>query len=87
MSAPIEIEVVEGREGGLIANLSPNSILFSVPIQNIYDLFYNFKPKRKSNEIRFFLLSSKFSNYSIKLDYSEKANRWAYCSTRKEDRF
>jgi hypothetical protein len=61
--------VVEGREVGLIPNFRDHSVNFSIPIQNIYDQLYNTKPKRKLHESRFFLLSSKVCNYSIKLDY------------------
>jgi hypothetical protein len=62
-------EVIEEKEG-LMSNIHPNSISFKVPVQNIYDFFFNPRPKRKGSDIRFFLLSSKSSNYSIKLDYT-----------------
>lgn len=52
-----------------MANWREYSMNFSLPIQNIYDLLFNEKPKRKIPEMKFFILGSKICNYSIKIDY------------------
>lgn len=37
--------------------------------------------------MKYFILGSKVCNYSLKLEYFERANKWSYCSMRTEDRF
>lgn len=64
-----KVEIVEGKEARLMANWREYSMNFSLPIQNIYDLLFNEKPKRKIPEMKFFILGSKICNYSIKIDY------------------
>lgn len=83
----MQFEVVEEREAGLIPNFREYSISFTLPVQNIYDQLFNDKPKRKTTEMRFFILGSKICNYSLKLEYFSRGNRWSYCAMRAEDRF
>lgn len=79
--------MAEAKEGGIIPTFGGYNIKFTLPIQNIYDQLFNEKPKRKTHEMRYFILGSKLCNYSLKIDYIERGSKWTYCSMLPNDRF
>jgi hypothetical protein len=62
------------KEVTILPNFRENVLSYTLPVQNIFDLIYNEKPKSKTNEMRTHILENKNTIYQIGTEYFESGN-------------